>query len=116
MTINTTSFWDQTSHLKIIDEVFQESVKDKLSDLVGLKLFDEETNKHRNDTVLVEEGLTGVGSIPEGAEYGNAKPGESATFTFQKYKYGAKVVITEEMKLYNENGSMEARIKSIVDE
>lgn len=116
MTINTPSYWDQTSHLKMIDEVFQESVKDKISDLVGLKLFDEETNKNRNDTVLIEEGLTGVGYIPEGAEYGNAKPGESTTFTFQKYKYGAKVVITEEMKLYNENGSMEARIRSIVDE
>lgn len=116
MTVNTPSYWDQTSHLKMIDEVFQESVKDKLSDLIGLKLFDEESNSKRNDTTLIEDGLTGVGFIPEGAEYGNARPGESTTFTFQKFKYGAKVVITEEMKLYNEHGSMEARIRSIVDE
>jgi hypothetical protein len=34
----------------------------------------------------------------------------------QKFKYGAKVLITEEMKKYNEIGSMKERIRSIVDD
>jgi hypothetical protein len=34
----------------------------------------------------------------------------------EKAKYGAKVLITEEMKRYNEIGSMKERIRSIVDD
>lgn len=116
MTIKTADYWDQTAHLKVIDEVFQESMEDKLNDMIGLKIFDDETTRKRNDTVLIEEGLTGVGYIPEGSEYPDAKAGESDTFTLQKFKYGAKVVITEEMKMYNEHGSMHERIRSIVDD
>lgn len=116
MAIKTPDYWDQTSHLKMIDEIFQESMKDKLDDLVLLRIFDEETNSHRNDTILIEEGLSGVAYIPENSEYPDAEPGDSSTFTMQKFKYGAKVLITEEMKKYNEIGSMKERIRSIVDE
>ena len=116
MVIKTPDYWDQTSHLKMIDDIFQESMKDKLDDLVLLKIFDEETNSHRNDTILVEEWLTGVAFIPENSEYPDANPWESDTYTMTKYKYGAKVVITEEMKKYNEIWSMKERIRSIVDE
>lgn len=116
MVMKTTDYRDQTSHLKMIDEIFQESMKDKLDDLPLLKIFDEETNSHRNDTILVEEWLTWVSFIPENSEYPDANPWDSDTFTMTKYKYGAKVVITEEMKKYNEVGSMKERIRSIVDE
>lgn len=116
MVLKTPDYWDQISHLKMIDDIFQESMKNKLDDLVLLRIFDEETNSHRNDTILVEEGLTGVSFIPENSEYPDANPWESDTFTMTKYKYGAKVVITEEMKKYNEIGSMKERIRSIVDE
>lgn len=116
MVLKTPDYWDQTSHLKMIDEIFQESMKDKLDDLVLLRIFDEETNSHRNDTILIEEWLTGVAFIPENSEYPDANPWDSTTFTMTKYKYGAKVVITEEMKKYNEIGSMKERIRSIVDE
>lgn len=116
MVMKTPDYWDQTSHLKMIDEIFQESMKDKLDDLVLLRIFDEETNSHRNDTILIEDGLTGVSFIPENSEYPDAEVGESSTFTMQKFKYGAKVLITEEMKKYNEIGSMKERIRSIVDD
>ena len=114
--IKTPDYWDQTSHLKMIDEIFQESMKDKLDDLTLLKIFSEESNSHRNDTILVEDGLTWVSYIPENSEYPTAEPGDTDSMTMQKFKYGAKVLITEEMKLYNEYGSMEERIRSIVDE
>jgi hypothetical protein len=39
----------------MIDEIFQESMKDKLSEMVLMRIFDEETNSHRNDTILIEE-------------------------------------------------------------
>ena len=55
MAIQTKDYWDQTSHLKMIDEIFQESMQDKLDDLKLLRIFDEETNSHRNDTIIVEE-------------------------------------------------------------
>lgn len=116
MVLKTPDYWDQTSHLKMIDEIFQESMKDKLDDLVLLKIFDEETNSHRNDTILIEEWLSGVSYIPENSEYPDANPGESDTFTMQKFKYWAKILITEEMKKYNEIWSMKERIRSIVDE
>lgn len=116
MAIQTKDYWDQTSHLKMIDEIYQESMKEKLDDLVLLRIFDEESNSHRNDTILIEEWLKGVSYIPENSEYPDAEPGDSDTYTMQKYKYGAKVLITEEMKLYNEIGSMKERIRSIVDE
>lgn len=116
MVLKTTNYRDQTSHLKMIDDVFQESMKDKLDDLVLLRIFDEETNAHRNDTILIEEWLTGVSFIPENSEYPDANPGESDTYTMTKYKYGAKILITEEMKKYNEIWSMKERIRSIVDE
>lgn len=116
MVLTTHNYWDQTSHLKMIDEIFQESMKDKLDDLVLLRIFDEETNSHRNDTILIEEWLSGVSFIPENSEYPDVTPGESTTFTMQKFKYGAKVLITEEMKKYNEIGSIKERIRSIVDD
>lgn len=116
MVMKTTDYRDQTSHLKMIDEIFQESMKDKLSEMVLMRIFDEETNSHRNDTILIEEWLSGVSYIPENSEYPDANPWESATFTMQKFKYGAKVLITEEMKKYNEIGSMKERIRSIVDD
>ena len=116
MVLKTPDYWDQTSHLKMIDEIFQESMKDKLDDLVLLKIFDEETNSHRNDTILIEEWLTWVSYIPENSEYPDANPWESDNMTFTKHKYGAKVLITEEMKLYNEVWDMKERIRSIVDE
>lgn len=116
MVITTKDYWDQSAHLKAIDEIFQESMEDKLDDLVLLRIFDEESNKHRNDTILVEEWLTGVSYIPENSEYPDANPWDTDSLTMQKYKYWAKVLITEEMKMYNEYGSMEERIRSIVDE
>jgi hypothetical protein len=73
MVMKTPDYWDQTSHLKMIDEIFQESMKDKLDDLVLLRIFDEETNSHRNDTILIEDGLTGVSYIPENSEYPDAE-------------------------------------------
>ena len=116
MVVKTHDYWDQTSHLKMIDEIYQESMKEKLDDLVLLRIFDEETNNHRNDTIVIEEWLTGVAYIPENSEYPDAKPWDSDSYTMEKAKYGAKVLITEEMKRYNEIGSMKERIRSIVDD
>lgn len=116
MVVKTHDYWDQTSHLKMIDEIYQESMKEKLDDLVLLRIFDEETNSHRNDTIIIEEWLTGVSYIPENSEYPDAEPGDSDSYTMEKAKYGAKVLITEEMKKYNEIGSMKERIRSIVDD
>jgi hypothetical protein len=55
MVVKTHDYWDQTSHLKMIDEIYQESMKEKLDDLVLLRILDEETNSHRNDTIIIEE-------------------------------------------------------------
>ena len=107
MVVKTHDYWDQTSHLKMIDEIYQESMKEKLDDLVLLRIFDEETNSHRNDTIIIEEWLTGVSYIPENSEYPDAEPGDSDSYTMEKAKYGAKALITEEMKKYR------ARIEEI---
>jgi hypothetical protein len=34
---------------------------------------------------------------------------------FTKYKYGSKIVITEEMVLYNEFVSLEKRVRTLTD-
>lgn len=111
--IKTTDYLDTTSHLKLIDEVFTEEMSKRLNKMVILKIFDEETNKHKNDTEYVEEGMSWVQYIPENAEYPDANPGESGSMVFTKFKYGAKIVITEEMVLYNEYVSLEKRVRSL---
>ena len=110
----TTDYWDQTSHLKMIDEFFDEAMSKNIDKVVWLDLFDEEFNNHKNDTILLEDWVAWVKYIPENSEYPDAEPWETSSMILTKYKYGAKIVITEEMKLYNQIGSMQKRIGSIV--
>lgn len=113
--IKTTDYLDTTEHLKLIDDVFLNEMTKKIDSMDILRIFDEETNRHKNDTEYVEDGMSWVEYIPENAEYPDAIPGDSGSMVFTKYKYGSKIVITEEMVLYNEFVSLEKRVRTLTD-
>jgi hypothetical protein len=116
MALTTADYLDEMEHLKILDDIFNDAVKEKISEVVGLKIFEEKTKKRRNTTYEVGVGLTGVTAIAEGADYPEATGEEPNTLSLRKNKYGANVVITEEMKWYDEYDQLEDRIRSIVDD
>lgn len=114
--IKTTDYADTTQHLQLIDDVFTDEMTQKLNEMVILKIFDEETEALQNHTEYVEDGMSGVQYIPENAEYPDANPGDSGTMVFTQYKYWVKIVITEEMVLYNKFVPLEKRVRTLTDE
>jgi hypothetical protein len=114
--LTTADYFDEMEHLKILDDIFNDAVKEKISEVVGLKIFDEKTKKRRNTTYEVGVGLTGVTAIAEGANYPEASGEEPNTLSLRKSKYGANVVVTEEMKIFDEYDQLEDRVRSIVDD
>ncbi|MDR0651190.1 MAG: hypothetical protein LBG59_07535 [Candidatus Peribacteria bacterium] len=114
--LSTDLYFDEEAHLKKLDDIFLESVTDKLSEVMGLKFFDEKTKIRRNSTYEVSSGLTGVKYIPENADYPEAGGEEPVSISLTKYKYGADVIVTEECKLFDEYDKIEDRIRSITDD
>lgn len=115
--LDTNTYFDETAHLIKIDRFFNEAMKHKLADMVGLReLFDEETVIRRNSTQLVGTGLTGVTKVNEGEDFPEARKEPSRTITYTKTKYGADVVVTYEAKLYDEYKQVAKDIRTIVDD
>jgi hypothetical protein len=56
--IKTTDYLDTTEHLKLIDDVFLNEMTKKIDSMDILRIFDEETNRNKNDTEYVEDGMS----------------------------------------------------------
>ena len=111
----TTDYTNLTSHLLILDEIFNDAMRQAVDKQVWLQIFDTKQNNHRNDTVQLNHGLGTVKFIPENTDYPEASGKEGDKITFTKYKYGANVVITLENRIYDEYDQVETNVKSIVD-
>ena len=114
--LQTGDFTNLTSHLLILDEIFNDAMAQAVEKQVGLKIFDTKQNNHRNDTVQLNHGLGGVQFIPENSDYPEATGAEGDKITFTKQKYGANVVITLENRIYDEYDQVETNVKTIVDQ
>jgi len=114
--MSTSIYFDVTAHLKKIDEIYEEHMADILADQIGLQIFGEKSKPTRNSTYLVGTWITGVTLVNENAEYPQAEWDPDVTVTMTKHKYGANVIITEELKLYDEYDTIKDKIESIVDD
>lgn len=114
--VSTNIYFDVTAHLKKIDDIFQDFMADKLEDMVWLRLFGEKTKATRNSTYLLGTWVTGVTLVNENADYPQAEWDPDTTITMTKHKYWANVIVTEEVKLYDEYDVIKDRIESIVDD
>ena len=110
--VKTTDYRITSEHLQLIDKFFNDEMKKKLDQMVFMKIFGEETNNHLNDTVVMQDWVDGIEYIPENAEYPDIKPGGEHKMTFTKYKYGWKIVITEEMIRLNDYTKLPKIVRS----
>lgn len=114
--ISTNIYFDVTAHLKKIDDIFQDFMADKLADMVWLTLFGEKNKPTRNSTYLLGSWITWVTLVNENADYPQAEWDPDTTITMTKHKYWVNVVVTEEVKLYDEYDVIKDRIESVVDD
>lgn len=114
--MSTNIYFDVTAHLKKIDDIFQDFMADKLADMTGLTIFGEKNKPTRNSTYLLGTWITWVTLVNENADYPQADGDPDTTITMTKHKYGANVVVTEELKLYDEYDVIRDKIESIVDD
>lgn len=114
--MSTNIYFDVTAHLKRIDEIFQDFMADKLDEMEGLKIFGEKSKQTRNSTYLLGTGITWVTLVNENADYPQAEWDPDTTITMTKHKYWANVIVTEELKLYDEYDVIQDKIESIVDD
>lgn len=114
--MSTNIYFDVTAHLKKIDDIFQDSMADKLADMTWLTLFGEKNKPTRNSTYLLWTGIAWVTLVNENADYPQAEWDPDTTITMTKHKYWANVVVTEELKLYDEYDVIRDKIESIVDD
>lgn len=114
--MSTNTYFDVTAHLKKIDDIFQDFMSDKLADMIGLTIFGERSKPTRNSTYLLGSGIAWVTLVNENADYPQADGDPDVTITMTKHKYGANVIVTEEVKLYDEYNVIQDRIESIVDD
>lgn len=115
MSLKTSDFLSVTRYL---DEIVNEAMVDKVSDMAEADLlFDTSTYVRKDYIYRILHGVKGVSFVAEGANLPRVSGLQGDGITFTNSQYGAQVPITKALRLFDLEGEDMASItRSVVDD
>lgn len=103
-----------TAHETIMD-MFNNSM-DKLADITYSDIFMVKDTTKRRQTELLTHGMSGITKVAENQDYPEITGEEGATIAWTQGKYGGDVVVTEDVRIYDEYDLLDDEIDAVMDD
>ncbi len=98
MPITTNDFTSLTDDLQ---EVFNETAKSAIADMIGFQVFRVQDTSRRTYDHLVVHGFDVVKSVAQGADLPVAASDEGDTITYTQSRYGGIIAVTKDMRMFD---------------
>lgn len=111
--ITTSDFPSLTDDLQ---EIFNETAKSTLADMMGFKVFEiKETNRRTYDHLILH-GLDVIRKVAQGSDLPTATVVEGDSITYTQSRYGGMVSVTKDMRMFDLYDQIESLVKSAADD
>lgn len=110
--IKTTDFPALTDDLQ---DIFNESAKNSIADLVGFKLFNVQDTNRRTYDHLILHGISGAKKVAQGADLPSTDLVEGDSVTWTQGRYGNIVSVTKDMRMFDLYSQIESLVRSTTD-
>lgn len=113
MPITTKDFSALTRDLQ---SIFEEVSATKVSDSVGLKIYNVSDTNRKYHEHLVLHGLAGIQDVTEGQDLPKVTGQQGDTIVWSQRRYGAIVAVTKDMRKFDLYNRIDNLVRSIVDD
>jgi len=96
-----------------VDDIFNEVAKTSVADMKGNKIFRVRDTSLRSFEHLILHGMSGIQEVTPGQDFPNVTSEEGDSITWTQRQYGAKVSVTEEMRMFDRYSQLESIVRSI---
>lgn len=116
MSVNVRSNYNnQTAHETILD-MFQSSMEQELATIDYDRIFMVRDTEKRRQTEQLNHGMSGIKKVAENQDYPEITGEEGASVSWTQGKYGGDVVVTEDLRIYDEYDQLDDEIGSVMEE
>jgi hypothetical protein len=106
---------DYSTLTEKLNEWYTESAVDSVSEWVGQKLFDVAETNWQVYNYLTLHGAAKFDRVAEGAQLPVATSNEGDSASFTQHRFGGRIGITKDMRMFDRYDQMEEIVKSNVD-
>lgn len=99
-----------------LQSIFNQVAKQKVAENVGFQVFNVEDTNRRTYDHLVLHGLAGVKRVIPGSELPSVTTEQGDTITFTQEYFGARAIVTKEMRKFDLYNQIEQVVRSIVED
>lgn len=109
MALTTSDYAALTGHL---NEIFNETVKRKVTSWIGKQIFDTSSTDWQTYTYQQLDGVAKFDRVAEGGQFPAATSAQGDSITATQRRYGGRVSITKDMRKFERYGEMDRLVKS----
>lgn len=115
MSVNMRANYDNlTAHETILD-MFQKSMEE-LATIDYDRIFMVKDTEKRRETEQLNHWMSGITKVAENQDYPEISGEEGATISWTQGKYGGDVVVTEDLRIYDEYDKLQDEIDAVMDD
>src|SRR3990167_875951 len=109
MALQTTDYAGLTAHL---NEIFNETVKIKVTSWIGKMLYDTSSTDWQVYTYQQLDGVAKFERVAEGGQFPVASSAQGDSVTATQRRYGGRVSVTKDMRKFERYGEMDRLVRS----
>ena len=106
---------DYTTLTQKLNEWYNESAKEKVQDWIGKELFDVSETNWQTYNYLILNGIAKFDQVAQGAQLPVASSVEGDSVSATQKRYGGRISITKDMRMFERYDQMQELIRSGVD-
>lgn len=104
-----------TAHQTILDNI-NSSLGSKMADVDFDQLFEVRDTTKRRQTEKLTHGMSGIQRVAENQDYPEITGEEGASISWIQAKFGGDVVVTEDVRIFDEYDILDGEIDSVTDD
>ena len=106
---------DYSTLTEKLNEWYNEAAKEKVTDWIGKQIFDVSETDWQTYNYLILNGLAKFDQVAEGAQLPVASSVEGDSVTATQKRYGGRISITKDMRMFERYDQMQVLVRSGVD-
>lgn len=104
-----------TAHQTILDNI-NSSIADKMATVDFDNIFEVRDTTKRRQTEKLTHGMSGIQRVAENQDYPEITGEEGASISWIQAKFGGDVVVTEDVRIFDEYDILDGEIDSVTDD
>lgn len=104
-----------TAHQTILDNI-QSSLSIAMADVDFDDIFESRDTTKRRHTEKLVHGMSGIQKVAENQDFPEITGEEGGSISWTQAKYGGDIIVTEDIRIYDEYDILDGEINSVMDE